>query len=151
MTKKQYLPYFVISILIFAVFFTSLLVFLISKDTHRRTFVFPSAEDGKYIVEYRNLSKNTYQGDIQYFVEEILLGSTVERTKKLFTPGTKLLSCFKREGTLYINLSQDLLQMGEGVVDIREGTDLLIMNIKQNFSGINNVEIFIEGKSAFEK
>ena len=41
--------------------------------------------------------------------------------------------------------------MGDGVVEIKEGFDLLERNIERNFPKINKTEIFIEGKSAFEK
>jgi hypothetical protein len=41
--------------------------------------------------------------------------------------------------------------MGEGVIEIREGVELLKKNILKNFSKIDSVEIFIEGKTAFEK
>jgi spore germination protein GerM len=151
MTKPKFLPYFIISVLIAGIFCVSFFWYLIAKDTCRRSFIFPSAEDGKYIIEYRNLTEKPHQGDINLFVEEILLGSTVERTKNLFTPGTRLLSCFKRDGVLYLNLSRDLLEMGDGVVEIREGVDLLKKNIMRNFSGIDSIEIYIEGKTAFEK
>ena len=151
MTKPKFLPYFIISVLIAGLFCISFLWYLIAKDTCRRSFIFPSAEDGKYIIEYRNLTEKPHQGDINLYIDEILLGSTVERTKMLFTPGTRVLSCFKRDGILYINLSQDLLQMGDGVVEIREGMDLLKKNIMRNFSGIDTIEDFIEGKTAFEK
>ena len=151
MSKPRFLPYFIISVLIAALFCISFVWYLAAKDTCRRTFIFPSADDGQYIIEYRNLCESPHQGDINLFIDEILLGSTVERTKKLFTPGTKLLSCFKRDGILYVNLSADLLQMGEGVIEIRDATELLKKNIMRNFSGIDSVEIFIEGKSAFEK
>ena len=151
MTKPKILPYFIISLIAIVVFCFSFIWYIAAKDTCRRTFIFPSADDGQYIIEYRNLTEKPHQGDINLFVEEILLGSTVERTKLLFTPGTRLLSCFKRNEILYINLSRDLLEMGEGVVDIKEGIDLLEKNIMQNFSGIDSIEIFIDGKSAFEK
>ena len=151
MTKPKFLPYFIISVLIAGLFCISFLWYLIAKDTCRRSFIFPSAEDGKYIIEYRNLTEKPHQGEINLYIDEILLGSTVERTKLLFSPGTKLLSCFERDHILYVNLSQDLLQMGEGVIEIREGTELLKQNILRNFSKIDSVEIYIEGKTAFEK
>ena len=151
MTKPKFLPYFIISMVLAAVFCVSFLWYVVSRNTCRRTFIFPSADDGKYIIEYRNLAEKPHQGDINLFVDEVLLGSTVERTKMLFTPGTRVLSCFKRDGILYINLSHDLLQMGDGVVEIREGMDLLKKNIMRNFSGIDTIEVFIEGKTAFEK
>ena len=151
MLKNKSLPIFIISLAVIGLFVFSFMGYLISKDSHRRVFIFPSAEDGKYIIEYRNLTNKPHQGNIQLYIEEILLGSTVERTKLLFTPGTKVISCFERKHVLYLNLSNDLLSMGDGVVDIREGTELLKKNIKENFSEIDSVEIFIDGKSAFEK
>lgn len=151
MLKNKSLPIFIISLAIIAVFVLSFFWYTVAKDYHRRTFIFPSAENGKYIIEYRNLTKKPHQGEIQLYIDEILLGSTVERTKRLFAPGTKVLSCFERNHVLYLNLSQDILQMGDGVIEIREGTELLKKNIMKNFSEIDSVEIYIEGKSAFEK
>ncbi len=151
MLKQKSLPICIISLLIAGIFVLSFFLYGISKHAERRTFIFPSAEDGKYIIEYRNLTEKPHQGDINLYIDEILLGSTVERTKLLFTPGTRVLSCFERDHILYVNLSNDLLQMGEGVIEIREGTELLKKNIMRNFSKIDSVEIYIEGKSAFEK
>ena len=151
MLKQKNLAIFITSLVIAGLFVFSLFCYIVSKNTSRRSFIFPSAETGKYIIEYRNLTEKPHQGDINLYIDEILLGSTVERTKMLFTPGTKLLSCFERDHVLYVNLSQDLLQMGDGVIEIREGTELLKKNIMKNFSEIDSVEIFIEGKSAFEK
>ncbi len=151
MLKNKSLPIFIISLAIIAIFVFSFFWYTVAKNYHRRTFIFPSAENGKYIIEYRNLTKKPHQGDIQLYIDEILLGSTVERTKLLFTSGTRLLSCFERDHVLYVNLSSDLLQMGDGVIEIREGTELLKKNIMRNFSEIDSVEIYIEGKSTFEK
>ena len=143
--------FFFTSLIIAGLFVFSFFCYIVTKDTCRRTFIFPSADEGKYIIEYRNLPEKPHQGDIALYIDEILLGSTVERTKLLFTSGTRLISCFERNHVLYINLSQDLLEMGDGVIEIREGTELLKKNIMKNFSKIDSVEIFIEGKSAFEK
>ncbi|MBR1640458.1 MAG: GerMN domain-containing protein [Treponema sp.] len=113
-------------------------------------FIFPSADNGKYIVEYRNLAKNSVQGDVGLYIDEILLGSSIERTKLLFTQGTEVLSCFQRDSVLYLNLTSNLLDMGDGVIEIKEGFALLEKNIKKNFPDIKKVEFFIEGKSVFE-
>ena len=149
---KKYLPQSIVGALIVLVFILSIVFFLIFHGTTRREFLFPSAEDnGNIVIEYRNLSKDAVQGDVEYFIDELLLGSSVERTRMLFTPGTKVLSCFQRGKTLYLNLSNDLLQMGEGVVDIKYGVDMLKKNIKTNFSGIENIELYVNGNFAFEK
>ena len=86
MLKQKSLPICIISLLIAGLLVFSMFCYVVTKNTHRRTFIFPSAEDGKYIIEYRNLTNKPHQGDIQLYIEEILLGSTVERTKLLFTP-----------------------------------------------------------------
>jgi len=148
--SRQYIFHTVVLISILIVFLFSFIFFLVNKNSNRRIFIFPSAEEGQYIVEYRNLAKESSQGDVGYFVDELLLGSTIERTKYIFTQGTKVLSCFQRENVLYINLSSDLLYMGEGVIDIKDGITLLKENIKKNFPSINKIEVFVDGKIAFE-
>ena len=148
--NKQYIAQLsIISIFLITLLF-SVLSYIIGKDSVRRTFIFPSADKGEYIVEYRNLTKEPIQGDVQLFIDELLLGSTIERTKSLFSSGTKVLSCFQRNQTLYLNLSSDLLEMGEGVIEIRDGMDLLKKNIQKNFSKIHEIVIFVNGKIAFE-
>ena len=111
-------------------------------------FIFPSIS-GELIVEYRNLDKNPVQGEVQYFIDEILLGSQLERTKKIFTFGTKVLSCFQRDEQLYLDLSAELLQMGDNVIDIKEGFDILKLNITKNFSNIKKINFFVDGKYAY--
>lgn len=148
--NKQYIAQLSIIFIFLITLLFSVLSYIIGKDSVRRTFIFPSADKGEYIVEYRNLTKEPIQGDVQLFIDELLLGSTIERTKSLFSSGTKVLSCFQRDQTLYLNLSSDLLEMGEGVIEIREGMDLLKKNIQKNFSKIHEIEIFVNGKIAFE-
>lgn len=148
--NKQYIAQLSIIFIFLITLLFSVLSYIIGKDSVRRTFIFPSEDKGEYIVEYRNLTKEPIQGDVQLFIDELLLGSTIERTKSLFSSGTKVLSCFQRNQTLYLNLSSDLLEMGEGVIEIRDGMDLLKKNIQKNFSKIHEIEIFVNGKIAFE-
>ena len=148
--NKQYIAQLSIIFIFLITLLFSVLSYIIGKESVRRTFIFPSADKGEYIVEYRNLTKEPIQGDVQLFIDELLLGSTIERTKSLFSSGTKVLSCFQRDQTLYLNLSSDLLEMGEGVIEIRDGMDLLKKNIQKNFSKIHEIEIFVNGKIAFE-
>ena len=146
-TKKNIYRFILSSILII-ILVVSLFFFFWKKNTVRRMFIFPSVS-GELIIEYRNLDKNPVQGEVQYFIDEILLGSQLERTKKLFTYGTKVLSCFQREEQLYLDLSADLLQMGDNVIDIKEGFDILRLNITKNFSDIKTINFFVDGKYAY--
>lgn len=137
-------------LLIILIFVFSMIFFLLKTKTVCRTFIFPSVQNEKLIVEKRFLSKNPSQGDINLFVDELLLGSGVERTKLLFTDGTRVKSCFLRNDILYLNLSDDLIQMGNGVLDIEDGVELLKKNIKKNFPKVKTIQIFVDGKFAYE-
>lgn len=151
MTCKENFSKTIIFSLIILVFIISSFTFLIKRKGTRYTFVFPSANNGKYIIEARRLTKQKNKDNVNIYADEILLGSTLERTKLLFTSGTKLISCFQRGKVLYLNLSAKSLQMGEGVIELKEGVELLKKNIKRNFKDIDVVEVFINGKLAFEK
>jgi len=148
--KKLLLPHSLITLGLAFVLLLSLGVFFIKNHDIRRMFIFPSVEEGKYVVEYRYLTYKPVQGSVNLFIDELLLGSGIERTNLLFTRGTVVESCFVRKNVLYVNLSAQALQMGEGVIDIKDGIDLLVLNINKNFHDITTVEVFIDGKYVFE-
>lgn len=137
---------------VFALFIIALIVSLVLFNKkipgNKRIFIFPSADSGEFVVEYRYLNKAPVQGEINLYIDEILLGSGVERTKKLFSPGTKVISCFEREGVLYLDLSADLLQKGTDVSEIQDGIDLLILNIQKNFPKVKEVILYVDGEQA---
>lgn len=146
-TKKYIYRFFFLIVLVLSLL-VSLFFFFWKKNTVRRMFIFPSIS-GDLVIEYRNLDKDPVQGEVQYFIDEVLLGSQLERTKKIFTFGTKVLSCFQRDDQLYLDLSSDLLQMGDYVIDIKEGFDILRLNITKNFSDIKTINFFVDGKYAY--
>ena len=80
------------------------------------------------------------------FIDELLLCSTVERTKMIFSSGTKVVSCFQRGTVLYLDLSEDLLVIDDSSYPIEKGIELLNLNIKRNFSDIETIELFIGKK-----
>ena len=148
---KKYLPQVIIIGVAVVAFLVTLLCFVISNKTDRREFLFPSADDNSLVIEYRNLPKKSVQGDVQLFIDELLLGSSVERTRLLFSPETRVISCFQREGTLYLNLSSDLLFTNSGIMPLEQGAELLEKNIKLNFPEVETVELYVDGNLAFEK
>ena len=147
--KVHYIRLSVFSLIIF-LFLISSFIFLISNKKERRLFIFPSVDEGNYVVEYRYLEKNPVQGKIQLFVDELLLGSGIERTKLVFARGTRVLSCFLRKGVLFVNLSPELLAQEDRAVQIQEGVELLKKNIKANFGNVSEIEIYVDGKYAYE-
>ena len=147
---KKYIPIIVAVVI-------SLGILLISAGIYKKTnygskyvFIFPCVDDGKYVLETRYLKENPNKTQLHYFVDELVLGSGLERTKYLFTPGTKVNSCIERNKTVYIDLSADIIYMGHNVVQIKDGIELLKQNIMRNFTNIEKVQVFVDGKYAFE-
>lgn len=141
---------FKILIVLAAVLVFSVLCYFFTKKGTRRTFVFPSVDGGE-IVETRYLPKLPNKDPITLYVEEILLGSGVERTELLFSPETRLISCFEEKNVLYVNLSENVLDFGQNVISLEEGTKLLKRNIQQNFKRLKSVEIYVDGNSLSEE
>lgn len=132
-------------------FLISLVVYAFSYRGSLRKFTFPSIDEGEYIIEKRYLRKSSVDDPITSFVKELLLGPESERTKYLFSKNTSLLSCFEKDGVLYVNLSDDVLDMGDNVIPFEESIKLVNKNIKQNFGGIKSVEIYVDGKSMYDR
>lgn len=140
---KKNLSTLIISIALLLILLFSLAIYFVKNNSKSYVFIFPSADNESYIVERRNLSKDSVQGEINYFIDELLLGSGVERTKLIFSLGTKVNSCFLRDDILYLDISEDLLNIDESSYPIENGINLLKENILKNFSNINKVELFI--------
>lgn len=148
--KKEKKIVIFLGILILSFIFS--LIFYFSKGFGKSyVFIFPQADENKYIVEKRFLKENPSSDELTYFVEDLLLGSRMERTKKLFTSGTRVLSCFERDGVLYLDLSDDLLQMGKDVLEIKDGFEMVKLNVAKNFPHINTFHFFVNGIYAYEK
>lgn len=147
--KIHYIRLAVFSLIVF-LFLVSLVFFSFYNKKERRLFIFPSVETGNYVVEYRYLDKNPVQGKIQLFVDELLLGSSIERTKLIFSRGTRVLSCFLRKGVLFIDLSPELIVQEDSAIQIEQGIELLKKNIKSNFGNVSEIEIYVGGKYAYE-
>jgi len=140
---KKNLPLFIVSVVLLLVLLSSLTIYFVKNNSKSYVFIFPSADNGSYVVERRNLSNDSAQGELNYYIDELLLGSSVERTKLIFTSGTKVNSCFLRDDVLYLDISEDLLSIDETSYPIENGIKLLKENIFKNFINIDKVELFI--------
>ncbi|WP_407425267.1 GerMN domain-containing protein [Treponema sp.] len=123
-----------------------ILIHVISHHgTDRRVFYFPVSGSAKTQKEIRYLKSNPVQGEIQYYIDELVLGPSVYRSRPLFSSGTKVNYCFLRNKILYIELSKEAVLQEDESVNIQKAVSLLKKNIKKNFGGIKNIEIFIDG------
>ena len=147
---KKYIPVYIAAVAAVIMLLLSVLLYFHKAYGKKYVFIFPCVDEGKYVLETRYLKENPNKEQIAYFADELVLGSGLERTKYLFTPGTKIISCFERNKIVYINLSADIIYMGHNVISIRDGIDLLTKNIKKNFAHVEDVQVFVDGKYAFE-
>ncbi|MCR4953855.1 MAG: GerMN domain-containing protein [Treponema sp.] len=148
--KSENLKVIILSSVLLVVFGISFMLFLFKGQGRRYSFIFPSAESGKEVIETRYLRPVENKSDVRVYIDEILLGSQIERTKKLFSRGTKVLSCFQSDKTLYLDLSSDLIYEGGDVIAIQDGIELLKKNIRMNFANISEIQVFVDGNYAFE-
>ena len=131
------------------VFFVALHIVL-HLGTDRRVFYFPVSGSSKIQKEVRYLDSNPVQGKIGYYVDELMLGPSVYRSRPLFTAGTKVEYCFVRNNILYIGLSDKAVLQLDGSSEMSKAVSLLKKNIKKNFTGIKNIELFIDGNFIFD-
>ena len=103
--------------------------------THRAVFYFPSMDTDKLCTEVRYLPDDPIQGELSFYVDELLLGPMTNRYKFLFSLG----------------LSKDALFKSKDSVDIKTGIKLLRVNIVKQFTEIKTVLVYIDGKSVFEE
>ena len=113
--------------------------------TDRRLFLFPVSGSSKLQKEVRYLDSNPVQGKIQYYIDELILGPSLYRSRPIFTAGTKVEYCFMREKTLYVGLSEQAILQEGGSVEMSLAVSLFKENIQKNFKGIKNIELFIDG------
>ena len=112
---------------------------------NRWVFEFPVSGSSKNQKEVRYLSSKSSQGQVEYYVDELILGPSFYRGRALFTPGTKVTYCFVRDKSLFIGLSPEAVLQQNGAVSIETGCELFKKNIRKNFKNIKNIELFIDG------
>ena len=149
-------PYYLTAVICTVLAVVSAVIFMISiqkkEKSTRAVMYFPSFESGKVYAEERFIPKETAQGTERFFVDDLLLGPLTNSFKKLF-PGETSVEFFTIDssGTAYIGLSKDALKTSDDAADINIGISLLKRNIVKNFTKINTVLVYIDGKSVYEK
>ncbi|MBP3773397.1 MAG: GerMN domain-containing protein [Treponema sp.] len=127
------------------VIFFAALYFVSHLGMDRRVFYFPVSGSSRNQKEIRYLDSHPVQGKLAYYVDELILGPSFYRGRPLFTPGTAVDYCFVKEKTLYVGLSAEAALQEGGAFSVEEGAALFKKNIKKNFTGIKNIELFIDG------
>lgn len=139
-------------LLVLAVFLVSS-VFIFIKDFPglRRSFIFRSSEGEGLRIENRFEPVFPQQGRVQNYIDELLLGPVSEHCMPVFAKGTKVIYCLQNGSKLTVNLSRDFLGADAVNTDFRAQIELFKLNVKKNFPGIKEVELFVDGRIPFEK
>ena len=143
---KKALPYAAIIIFLGTLLF-SFCRYLTERPGTRHVFYFESLDTNKVSTEIRFLPSKAEQGKERLFVDELLLGPMTNRYRPLFSAGTKTEFCFVRGKTLYVGLSKEAVQISPESADVRKGIELFRENILKNFTYIDTIEMYIDGKS----
>ena len=142
--------------LVFAgVLFGSLIVsgaaFYFYKYHCRQIFYFESYDSSRICTETRYSEKKDGDEEIRAFVDDLLLGPMTNRFKFLFSPGTRTEFCFSNGKELYVGLSKQALFVDSETFNMRKNVSLLRKNIVKNFTNINKIYIYIDGKQKKKK
>jgi hypothetical protein len=148
--RKRLIKHIVLLTSIVVVIAVALFLSVGNRAGDRREFYFLSYDDDKLHTEVRFLPQESVQGSVNLFIDELLLGPLTDRYRILFSQGTRVRSCIQNGNTLYLDLSEEALFNIDPAPPVRTAVDILEQNIKQNFSSINAVEIFIAGKKVYE-
>lgn len=132
----------------------SLVMYAIRNPQPRFVYYFHSFDTPKICTEVRHKpsSSSTIKNNefINYFVEDLILGPMTNRYKYLFNPKTTLEFCFLDDKILNIGLSSEALKVHPEYSPIKEGVQLLKLNIVKNFTNIDKIYIYIDGQSVYE-
>ncbi len=151
MEKKFDFVAFALLAALLAAFAFSAVMYFSNTPGKRYVFRFESVDQGRTAIESRFLPAKDGDEKIALYVDELLLGARTERSRPIFSPGTKARMCFLRGKVLYVDLSSDLLYQDGNAGDIMESIALFKRNICKNFPSVNEVELFIEGKKILQK
>ncbi|MGL4986757.1 MAG: GerMN domain-containing protein [Treponemataceae bacterium] len=131
----------IITLAIFSIFFT------FGRDYTKRSFYYETIHENKIRKEYKYLKNNTKIDPLQQYIEELLLGPFSNNLEALFPKKTRLNSFFLHANVLYIELSEDALQVISK--KMKKTIEVLKKNIYTNFKNIDFIHVYIAGNELY--
>jgi hypothetical protein len=116
----------------------------------RRTFEFYIRDTGTAEIEERLLPRMpSRETAVRQYVEETLLGPVFPEAEFLFLRETGLRSLLFRDGIVYADFSLSAALPPSGGESAFRGFYILHTGIRRNFSFVQEVHFFIDGKEAY--
>ena len=152
MVMKRFSRRFIILLSMFAAFFIITLVFItVGADRREERVLFFPDEDGQQLNgELRRLPvRDEAAGNIELYINELILGPVSIDLYRLLPQGVKLESLLVDENTLYLGFSENLITIAENVP---MSFDDIIGSVEHavvfNFPEIKEVKTAIGGEPA---
>lgn len=147
--KKKFLPNIALGIFFGSMLF-SVCMYLINGIQPYRVYYFRSFDSDSVFSETRRAAAKPESGELEYYIDDILLGPITNRYKPLFAPGTSVEFCIKKGKELHLGLTAKALKPDSETCSIPDGVELLKKNIVSNFTNIKKIHIYIGGRPAGE-
>ena len=140
----------ILVILLCVVTVISVVFVLIIGSGARRIFLFEQQNNDNLTAEIRYLKKTATKDDMQNYVDELLLGPITPQCRPVFPLGTHVESLFLRDRTLYVNLSEEAIQLKEGKAsEPLVATEIFKKNIFTNFRNVDIIKLYIVGNEVY--
>ncbi|UTC78077.1 GerMN domain-containing protein [Treponema sp. OMZ 799] len=133
-------------VIIIIVLFTS----VFNKKHDRYVLFFKNSITGKIDTEIRYVPVQNITEPEAAFFEELMLGPVNHHCYSFIEAGSKLLSCFVKDGILYADLPLIFIEDIKQEFDSDEIKALLQKNIFTNCKDLKAAHIFIEGIEIYE-
>ena len=144
--KTKIIAAFLLIVIIIVVLFTSVL----NKKYDRYVMFFKNSITGKIDTEIRYVPIQNIMEPEAAFFEELMLGPVNHHCYSFIPSGTKLLSCFVKDGTLYADLPLVFVENIRPEFDSDAIKELLEKNIFTNCKTLQAACIFVDGMEIYE-
>lgn len=141
----------ILAILLVCISICSIVLWIVNDSKNRYIVCFEHMnKDGLY-VESRFLPEVAKDNTLRKFIEDIVLGPIGDRYRLLFPRGTKVLSCFVADKTLYVTLSEEALYItGNDSSNNKEGAENFRKNVFRNFRNIDIINLYIGSSKIYD-
>lgn len=126
-------------------------IFNLSFSKYKRCVLLFENFNDEIVFEDRKILKGSDEEMVSRYVNMALLGPLNHEYKNLFADGTRLKTCFLREKKLYIDLTENAVFADNKTTDVYEAVKLLKDGVFNNFGFVSDVEIYVMGKSLYDK
>jgi Sporulation and spore germination len=128
------------------IFFLVMVSLFFRHNTDRAIFYFPGNRAESIRTEIRYLPKVPgIQERLNQYVSELLLGPISPEFIPLYPKDVKILRCFVRGKTAYIDISSKALEKSSEYITYIEAFELFKKNVFTNFRNLDKIYMYIDG------